>query len=70
MGEIISPQEAARLLGKSARTLERWRTEGAGPAYIRVGGTVSYRRADIAAFLRASRVEPVGAGRVPREVRR
>lgn len=35
---------------KSIRTLKRWRAEGYGPAYLRIGGTVLYRLADIRAF--------------------
>jgi predicted DNA-binding transcriptional regulator AlpA len=60
MNDIISPEDTALLLGKSARTLERWRSECVGPAYVRIGGTVGYRRKDIEAFIRASRVEPGG----------
>ncbi|MBJ6370777.1 helix-turn-helix domain-containing protein [Sedimentitalea sp. CAU 1593] len=36
----------------SRRTLQRWRTEGFGPAYILIGGTIRYRMADILNFER------------------
>jgi hypothetical protein len=36
----------------SHRTLERWRWEGKGPRYLKVGGRVLYRLADIEAFER------------------
>jgi predicted site-specific integrase-resolvase len=31
----------------SGRTLQRWRAQGFGPAYILIGGTIRYRMADI-----------------------
>jgi hypothetical protein len=34
----------------SPRTLERWRWRGEGPAYLKIGGRVAYRLADIEAF--------------------
>jgi hypothetical protein len=41
----------------SERTLERWRWEGKGPAYIKIGGRVLYRIEDIEAFERKNRIE-------------
>jgi len=41
--------------GKSVRTLQRWRAEGYGPAYLRIGGTIHYRMADVLAFEQAVR---------------
>ncbi len=42
----------------SEGTLERWRSAGIGPVYVKLGGQVRYRLADIRAFeddaLRAS----------------
>jgi len=37
-------------LGVSVRTLERWRWLGMGPRFMKVGGRVRYRLADIEAF--------------------
>jgi len=34
----------------SPRTLERWRVEGRGPAYLKIGGRVVYRLEDIEAY--------------------
>ena len=34
----------------SSRTLERWRWEGRGPPYLKIGGRVVYRLADIEEF--------------------
>jgi hypothetical protein len=34
----------------SPRTLEQWRWQGRGPRYLKIGGRVVYRLADIEAF--------------------
>lgn len=34
----------------SLRTLQRWRAEGAGPPFVRLGGAIRYRMTDILAF--------------------
>lgn len=35
---------------KSLRTLQRWRSEGYGPAHIRIGGSTYYRLGDVLEF--------------------
>lgn len=48
------------MLGVSPRTLANWRTQGIGPAFVRVGSVHSrtlYRVDDLAAWLDANRVE-------------
>ena len=43
-------------------TMAHWRSEGRGPAYIRVGGKkVAYLGKDLNAWLAAKRVEPTKA---------
>ena len=42
--------EAARLLSLSARTLEKHRTYGTGPAYRKLGGRVVYSIDDLQAW--------------------
>lgn len=34
----------------SCRTLQRWRAEGVGPAWLWIGGSVRYRFSDVLAF--------------------
>jgi hypothetical protein len=46
----VSEHFLAARWGKSVRTLQRWRAERYGPAYLRVGGTVLYRMSDVLAF--------------------
>jgi hypothetical protein len=59
----LNQVELARRWSLSHRTLERWRWEGRGPRYLKVGGRVVYRVADIEAFeaeqLRTSTLAPV-----------
>ncbi|MGE0805086.1 MAG: helix-turn-helix transcriptional regulator [Burkholderiaceae bacterium] len=45
--ELLSPRDLAARWGLSEKTLERWRSLGAGPSYIRLGGRVRYRRDDV-----------------------
>lgn len=47
---IIPERVAATRWMKSLRTLQRWRAEGYGPAYLRIGGAIFYRLSDIHAF--------------------
>ena len=42
--------QLAHRWGISARTLERWRWLGQGPAYLKLGGRVAYRHEDVEAF--------------------
>lgn len=35
----------------SSRTLQRWRLEGVGPTYVKLGRLVRYRQADLDTFL-------------------
>ena len=43
--------EAADLLKSKHRTLERWRTTGDGPTFIKLGRRVAYRLTDLQAFV-------------------
>jgi hypothetical protein len=46
----LSQSELATRWRMSMRTLERWRWLGEGPCFIKLGGRVVYRLADIEAF--------------------
>jgi predicted site-specific integrase-resolvase len=52
---VMSEATAAETLGLSARTLERWRVEGRGPAFIKLGKSVRYRPVDLAEFIERQR---------------
>ena len=53
LDELLSPpdlvHESNRTLNE--RTLERWRTRGVGPRFVKLGRRVAYRRRDWLAWL-------------------
>jgi predicted DNA-binding transcriptional regulator AlpA len=51
---------AARYLGISAKTLDRWMAEGRGPRGRRVGVQIRYKPTDVQDFLQSC--APVGGG--------
>jgi excisionase family DNA binding protein len=56
--ELLTSLEVARILRVSGDTVRRWRREKTGPRFIRDGGLIRYRRADLDAYLRENTVEP------------
>ena len=52
---LLSTAEAAALLALSDRTLKRYRYEGSGPTFLRLGGRVRYTRADLLEWALARR---------------
>ncbi len=51
MHDLLTTPDVAEWTGLSQVTLRRWRTSGEGPAFVRLGRAVRYRREDIAAFV-------------------
>ena len=51
---LITPEEAASLLGVSPKWLERDRWVGASIPFVKVGRRVRYRASDIATFIEAN----------------
>jgi hypothetical protein len=56
---FLTPIEVARMLRYEPRTLEKWRLEGRGPRYFRIGDSgkakVVYRLTDIEEWLELHR---------------
>ena len=49
---VYTPDEATKILrAGSPRTLERWRSTGEGPAYVKVGRRVAYRHSALETYL-------------------
>lgn len=49
---LLTPEQAAQVLGLSVKTLATWRSTGRQALpFIRCGGRVRYRRSDVAAWL-------------------
>ena len=66
MPELPDPlylaNEAASLLKSNPRTLERWRTTGDGPKFIKLGRRVAYRLSDLQAFIDKQTRQHTGEG--------
>jgi len=61
---LFSEGPAGHYLGGEAnpikpRTLQRWRQERVGPAWIRVGRLIRYRKSALDAFLLAREFQPM-----------
>jgi hypothetical protein len=50
---LFTPTEAAAYLRSNTRTLERWRTTGSGPAFVKIGRRVAYTGAALGKFVAA-----------------
>ena len=55
--KILNERETADFLNCSVAALRRWRQEGRGPSYYRVGKLIRYGSGDIEAYLESQRVE-------------
>jgi len=52
-GNLLTTEQLAADLGIHPVTLAQWRlVDGKGPAYVKVGSSVRYRRSDIDEWLR------------------
>lgn len=61
--ELLSPAEAAAILGVAEETLSQWRYRRCGPPFIRVGRRfVRYPADELASWLAAHRVDPAREG--------
>lgn len=49
--ELMNQAGFAAVSGQSEVTVARWRREGNGPAYLKLGRRVMYRRVDVQAWL-------------------
>lgn len=62
MSSTLSTQEASKYLGIRPNTLARWRSDGKGPAYLKLGegkqGAVRYLKEDLDIWLAQRRVKP------------
>lgn len=54
---MLNDVEAAALLGVAPATLNRWRAERIGPAFVRLSGRcVRYRREDVERYIESRRI--------------
>jgi len=50
MEKLLTQQELRRICKYSDSTLERWRREGKGPRFIKIGRSVRYKENDVKIF--------------------
>jgi helix-turn-helix protein len=53
---LLTEVQAADLLRLSVRTLQAWRTRAFGPAFVRAGRAIRYRRRDLFVWMDANTV--------------
>jgi hypothetical protein len=63
---LLTPAEAARLMGISINTLAWWRRVGKGPKFHRVGRHARYAPSDLRAFVAAAAVETADSAKAAR----
>jgi excisionase family DNA binding protein len=65
MRQMVTPTELATELGIPVKTLAEWRSRGLGPAYVKVGRHVRYRREAIDDWEARQTREPAGEATAP-----
>jgi len=63
LADWISRNELARELGITTDTLGRWAAQRKGPAYVKAGRKIFYRRDVVRAWLQSEEVKPVKPAR-------
>ena len=48
---LINEMKLSEILGVSSNTLRKWRWEGKGPQFIKLGSKVAYRQADVDKYI-------------------
>ena len=61
---FLNPRELAARWRVSTKTLERWRNDGGGPAYLKLQGRILYRLSEIESF-EARQTRPASPGAQP-----
>jgi len=56
MMELLTEGEVATVLQCTKSALRRWRREGRGPRYVRVGRLIRYRQPDLELFIEKNAV--------------
>ena len=58
MEPIYDEKGGAAYCGCKTPTMRKWRREGKGPAYLKIGRLVRYRERDLAEFLEQHLIKP------------
>jgi predicted DNA-binding transcriptional regulator AlpA len=54
-GSLVDVKAAARLLGLSESTLNKWRLRGEGPVFVRMGRAIRYCPPDLDEWVKSNR---------------
>lgn len=58
---LLTPKQAGSYLGIPVPTLAGWRCRKLGPTYVKVGGHVRYRKADLDSYIAQNERRAVAA---------
>jgi predicted DNA-binding transcriptional regulator AlpA len=61
MEALVPSKDAPAYLGLAEQTLARWRSEGHGPPYVKLGKKVYYRVGDLRSWIDGQGVTPAPA---------
>jgi hypothetical protein len=61
---VLTVSQAAERLGLSRRTLDNWRADGGGPAFLKYGSRVVYDINDLEKFTAAAKRQSTTEGRL------
>lgn len=49
--QLVTTEEASKMLAVAERTLLYWRKNSQGPSYVKLNGSIRYKLADIEAWI-------------------
>lgn len=55
MSRLVTERDASEILGVSMRTLQKWRLQGNGPRFVKLGHAVRYDVKDLEAYIECGR---------------
>lgn len=58
---LMTPDRVSLLLNVPKGRLDRWRSKGVGPAFVKLEGRVFYDMDSVVAFVNRSTVQPIRA---------
>jgi len=56
--KLLNTAEAATYLRMATQTLAKWRSQGRGPSFVRLGGSVFYRVPELEQYITAGITAP------------
>ena len=65
---LLTDREVATRLAVSISAVRKWRFEGRGPTFVRIGRAVRYRLADVEAYVDRQLVQTSDGGCSPKAV--